>query len=89
MNSYFNISVIIPTFNRKHTLNRAINSVLNQTLKPDKILINIPYKYNRFTETIPDNQIPNFDSDIIKSEINSDPASVAFKTAEFAKKNEL
>ena len=27
--------------------------------------------------------------DIIKSEINSDPASVAFKTAEFAKKNEI
>ena len=27
--------------------------------------------------------------DIIKYEINSDPASVAFKTAEFAKKNEI
>ena len=27
--------------------------------------------------------------DIIKSEINSDPASVAFKTAEFAKKNQI
>jgi len=27
--------------------------------------------------------------DIIKSEINSDPASVAYKTAEFAKKNEI
>ena len=39
MNSYFNISVIIPTFNRRHTLNRAINSVLNQTLKPVKIIV--------------------------------------------------
>ena len=39
MNSYFNISVIIPTFNRRHTLNRAINSVLNQTLKPAKIIV--------------------------------------------------
>ena len=28
-------------------------------------------------------------ADIIKSEINSDPASVAFKTAEFAKKNQI
>ncbi|MFL2889994.1 MAG: signal recognition particle-docking protein FtsY [Pelagibacteraceae bacterium] len=28
-------------------------------------------------------------ADIIKSEINSDPASVAFKTAEFAKKNHI
>ena len=27
--------------------------------------------------------------DIIKSEINRDPASVAFKTAEFAKKNQI
>tara|TARA_A100001015_G_scaffold301121_1_gene387503 strand:- start:507 stop:1427 length:921 start_codon:yes stop_codon:yes gene_type:complete len=27
--------------------------------------------------------------DIVKSEINSDPASVAFKTAEFAKKNQI
>ena len=27
--------------------------------------------------------------DIIKSEVNSDPASVAFKTAEFAKKNQI
>jgi len=39
LNSYFNISVIIPTFNRRHTLNRAINSVLNQTLKPVKIIV--------------------------------------------------
>ena len=28
-------------------------------------------------------------ADIIKSEIGSDPASVAFKTAEFAKKNQI
>ena len=28
-------------------------------------------------------------ADIIKSEINSDPASVAYKTAEFAKKNQI
>ena len=28
-------------------------------------------------------------ADVIKSEINSDPASVAYKTAEFAKKNQI
>ena len=39
MNSHFNISVIIPTFNRRHTLKRAINSVLNQTLKPVEIIV--------------------------------------------------
>ena len=39
MNSHFNISVIIPTFNRRHTLKRAISSVLNQTLKPVEIIV--------------------------------------------------
>ena len=33
------ISVIIPTFNRGHTLSRAIDSVLGQTLAADEILI--------------------------------------------------
>jgi len=60
---YISISVIPQ---RVKNLNESINSLLNQTLRPDKIFINIPYKYNRFTETIPDNQIPNFDSDIIE-----------------------
>ena len=60
---YISISVIPQ---RVKNLNESINSLLNQTLKPDKIFINIPYKYKRFTETIPDNQIPNFNSDIIE-----------------------
>tara|TARA_B100000886_G_C20420628_1_gene491385 strand:+ start:2105 stop:2941 length:837 start_codon:yes stop_codon:yes gene_type:complete len=33
------ISVIIPTYNRKHTLHRAIDSVLNQTFKPLEIIV--------------------------------------------------
>ena len=34
-----NISVIIPTYNRKHTLSRAINSVIDQTYEPFEIII--------------------------------------------------
>jgi PST family polysaccharide transporter len=33
------ISVIIPTFNRKRLLKRAIESALNQTSKPDQIIV--------------------------------------------------
>ena len=34
-----NISVIIPTFNRKKNLDRTINSVLNQTFQPFEIIV--------------------------------------------------
>ena len=33
------VSVIIPTYNRKHTLTRAIESILTQTIKPLEIII--------------------------------------------------
>ena len=33
------ISVIIPTFNRKKLLERALSSVFKQTLQPDEILV--------------------------------------------------
>ena len=42
-------------------LNKSIESLLKQTKKPDKIFINIPFKYRRFKETIDDNKIPKFD----------------------------
>lgn len=34
-----NISVVIPTFNRSHTLKRALDSVLNQTLPAQEVII--------------------------------------------------
>ena len=49
----------------KH-LNESVKSLLNQTKKPDKIFINIPFKYQRFTEIIKDDQIPKFDSNLIE-----------------------
>ncbi len=51
---------------RIKNLNDSIESLLNQTQKPDKIFVNIPYKYRRFKETIEDNQIPKFDSKIVE-----------------------
>ena len=46
---------------------KSVQSLLKQTRKPDKIFINIPYKYKRFSEIIKDNQIPKFDSSIVES----------------------
>ena len=60
---YISISTIPP---RLKNLNESVRSLLNQTRKPDKIFINIPYKYKRFSETIEDNQIPKFDSSIVE-----------------------
>ena len=60
---YISISTI-PS--RLKNLNKSVNSLLKQTRKPDKIFVNIPYQYKRFSETIEDNQIPKFDSDIVE-----------------------
>tara|TARA_B100000029_G_scaffold497962_1_gene566141 strand:+ start:1007 stop:1738 length:732 start_codon:yes stop_codon:yes gene_type:complete len=49
----------------KH-LNKSVDSLLNQIKKPDKIFINIPYKYKRFEKTVDDSQIPKFNSDIVE-----------------------
>ena len=43
-------------------LNKSVESLLKQTRKPDKIFINIPFKYKRFSETIEDSQIPKFNT---------------------------
>jgi len=60
---YISISTIPQRL--KH-LKESVHSLLNQTRKPDKIFVNIPYKYKRFSETIEDNQIPKFDSSIVE-----------------------
>ena len=45
---------------------KSIESLLNQTKKPDKIFINIPFKYERFSEIIKEDQIPKFDSKVVE-----------------------
>ena len=51
---------------RIKNLNSTVQSLLNQTLKPDKIFINIPLKYKRFEETVADNQIPKFNNNVVE-----------------------
>ena len=60
---YISISTI-PS--RLKNLNESVQSLLKQTRKPDKIFINVPYKYKRFNETIEDKQIPKFDNNIVE-----------------------
>jgi hypothetical protein len=60
---YISISTIPQ---RLKYLKKSVDSLLNQTRKPDKIFVNIPYKYKRFKETIEDNQIPKFNNSIVE-----------------------
>lgn len=51
---------------RIKNLNESVKSLLNQTKKPDKIFINIPFKYERFNDVVKDDQIPKFDNNLIE-----------------------
>ena len=51
---------------RVKNLNKSVDSLLNQTQKPDKIFINIPFKYKRFEEIIEEAKIPKFDNDVVE-----------------------
>ena len=51
---------------RIKSLSKSVDSLLKQSHKPDKIFINIPYKYNRFNEIVRDDQIPKFDNNIVE-----------------------
>ena len=52
---YVSISTI-PS--RIKNVEKSINSIIKQTVKPDKIFLNIPYKYKRFNSVISEEQIP-------------------------------
>ena len=43
---------------RINTINKSIDSLMNQSLKPDKIFLNVPTYFKRFKETIIDKDIP-------------------------------
>ena len=58
---YISISTI-PS--RIKSIYKTINSLLSQTLKPDKIFVNIPSKYKRFKNNIDEKDIPNFSENV-------------------------
>ena len=51
---------------RVKNINRSVDSLLKQTKKPDKIFINIPYAYKRFSEKIENEQLPKFNNKTIE-----------------------
>ena len=51
---------------RIKNLNKSVDSLIKQSQKPDKIFINIPFKYRRFNETIQADEIPKFDSRVVE-----------------------
>ena len=51
---------------RIKNISKSIESLLNQSLKADKIFINIPHKYKRFDQIINEKDIPKFNNDIVE-----------------------
>jgi len=51
---------------RVKNLKKTVDSLLNQTHKPNKIFINIPSRYKRFKETIENEDIPRFDNSVVE-----------------------
>jgi len=51
---------------RIDSLYKSVESLLKQSKQPDKIFINIPYKYKRFEQIISDNKVPKFNDNRIE-----------------------
>ena len=47
---------------RIKSIEKSVDSLLNQTQPPDKIFINIPKQYRRFKEIVKDEDIPKFNN---------------------------
>ncbi len=47
---------------RIKNIGKSVESLLKQTQQPDKIFINIPFKYRRFPEIVSDSDIPKFNN---------------------------
>jgi len=76
---------------RIKNLSKSVESLLNQTHKPDKIFINIPSKYKRFKETINNDQIPKFSDTRVEITRCEDygPGTKLLGSIEKIKKNSL
>ena len=52
---------------RLNTIHKTIESIQRQTLKPNKIFLNIPYEYYRFPGiTISNEKLINLESDLVE-----------------------
>ena len=53
--------------NRISGSKKTIDSLVDQSIPPTKVFLNIPLKYNlRFNNTVKDLDIPKFDSDLVE-----------------------
>ncbi len=76
--------------NRLNTISQSIDSLINQTLKPDKIFVNIPYEYKRFKKKILQEDIPSFPDivEVTRCE-DSGPGTKLLGSLSKVKKNSL
>ena len=56
---YVSVSPIPP---RIGNIKKSIDSLQNQTQKPDKIFLNVPHTYRRFENGVSDKDIPTFEN---------------------------
>ena len=83
MNNIGNISVVIPTYNRRETIGRSIDSVLNQTLFPSEIIV----VYDGSTDGTSDYIQSNFPSIRLLSQLNKGVSAARNKGIRYADTN--
>ena len=76
---------------RVKDLNKSVQSLLKQSKKPDKIFINIPIKYKRFPSEIKNEEIPNFNNNLVEINRCEDfgPGTKLLGSVKKIKKNSL
>ena len=76
---------------RIKNIKKSIDSLIEQTQKPDKIFINIPKEFKRFQEKIDDSLIPKYADDVVEVVRSDDygPGTKLLGSLDKIKKNSL